>query len=117
LLIVDDSPVALAFLDAVFRTDHHVVTASNGREGFEQALLAKPDLIVTDGLMPDIDGYELVRMLKADDRTAAIPVVMLTSGDLDDESQLSDSARPDAMVAKSMNIEPLVARVKALLPR
>jgi CheY-like chemotaxis protein len=69
---VDDSPVALAFLEAVFRGAHYEVeTASNGMEGLDKALRSAPDLIVTDGLMPDVDGFELVRRLRNHPETAS----------------------------------------------
>jgi|SRR5688500_8399104 len=118
LLIVDDSPVALAFLEAVFRGAHYEVeTASNGMEGLDKALRSAPDLIVTDGLMPDVDGFELVRRLRNHPETADVPVVMLTSVDTLDPEYSSRAPQPDAMVAKSMQIEPLMDQVKALLAK
>jgi two-component system cell cycle response regulator len=118
LLIVDDSPVALAFLEAVFRGAHYEVeTASNGVEGLDKALRNAPDLIVTDGLMPDVDGFELVRRLRAHPETLHVPVVMLTSVDTLDPEYSSRVPRPDALIAKSMQIEPLMEKVKALLTK
>ena len=116
LLVVDDSPVALAFLEAVFRGAHYEVdSAGSGADGFDKALRIKPDLVVTDGLMPDVDGFELVRRMKNHPDTADIPVVMLTSGDIQDAEYTARVPQPDALVAKSMQIEPLQNQVKALL--
>lgn len=116
LLIVDDSPVALAFLEAVFRGAHYEVeTASNGVDGLDKALRSTPDLIVTDGVMPDVDGFELVRRLRSHPETARVPVVMLTSVDTLDPEYSERLPQPDAMVAKSMQIEPLMNQVKTLL--
>jgi CheY-like chemotaxis protein len=85
VLIVDDSPVALAVLEAVFKGEQYdVVTAGDGMEGVEQARRTVPDLLVTDGVMPDVDGFELLRMLKEHPATRVIPVIMLTSGDIGD---------------------------------
>src|ERR1700730_6421487 len=56
----------------------HVVKAKSGMEGFTRACEARPDLIVTDLGMPHISGWDLVRRVRADDRTKAIPVVVLT---------------------------------------
>jgi two-component system OmpR family response regulator len=118
LLIVDDSPVALAFLEAVFRGAHYEVeTASNGVEGLDKALRNVPDLIVTDGLMPDVDGFELVRRLRSHPETLGVPVVMLTSVDTLDPEYSSRTPQPDALVAKSMQIEPLMEKVRALLAK
>lgn len=116
LLIVDDSPVALSFLEAVFRgVSFDVETAGNGGEGIDKALRLLPDLIITDGLMPDVDGFELVRRLKEDPTTAHIPIVMLTSGDINDDEYTSRDPQPNALVTKSMQFEPLIDTVKSLL--
>ena len=116
LLIVDDSPVALAFLEAIFKGAYfEVETAGHGVEGLDKALRLEPDLIVTDGLMPDVDGFELIRRVKSHESLAHIPIVMLTSGDFNDTEYTSRVPQPDAFVAKSMQIEPLMNQVKALL--
>jgi two-component system OmpR family response regulator len=118
LLIVDDSPVALAFLEAVFRGAHYEVeTASNGVEGLDKAIRNVPDLIVTDGLMPDVDGFELVRRLRSHPETSQVPIVMLTSVDTLDPEYSNRMPQPDALVAKSMQIDPLMEKVKALLSK
>jgi len=67
--------------------------------------------------MPDVDGYELVRRLRNHPETAAVPVVMLTSVDTLDPEFSSRVPQPDALVAKSMEIEPLMKQVKALLAK
>ena len=102
----------------MFRGAHYEVeTASNGVEGLDKALRHAPDLIVTDGLMPDVDGFELVRRLRAHPETLHVPVVMLTSVDTLDPEYSSRVPQPDALVAKSMEIEPLMERVRALLTK
>ena len=118
LLIVDDSPVALAFLEAIFRGAYfEVETAGNGVEGLDKALRNLPDLVVTDGLMPDVDGFELIRRLKSPSRLrhpgrhADVRRFHATS------RYTSRYPQPDAFVAKSMQIEPLMNQVKALLAK
>jgi DNA-binding response OmpR family regulator len=102
----------------VFRGAHYEVeSASNGVEGLDKALRNVPDLIVTDGLMPDVDGFELVRRLRSHPETVRVPVVMLTSVDTLDPEYSSRMPQPDALVAKSMQIEPLMEKVKALLAK
>ena len=116
LLIIDDSPVALSFLQAVFKSaSYEVDTAPDGEAGFVKALSGMPDLIVTDGLMPGIDGFELIRRLRDDPAVKDIPVLMLTSGEVGDAEFTSREPQPDAMVAKSASVDPLLAGVKALL--
>ena len=116
VLIVDDSPTALGVLQAVFEGEHYdVVTASDGMEGFEKAQRIEPDVLVTDGIMPGVDGFELLRMLKENPATRRIPVIMLTSGDIRDAEFQNRQPQPDAYVAKSMQMEPLLNRVKDML--
>lgn len=116
LLLVDDSPVALAYLETMFRgAGYSVDTATNGGEAFEKATKTVPTLVVTDGLMPDVDGYELIRRLKEYPGTADVPVIMLTSADVTDPEHLGRTPKPDAIVLKSMQFDPLLNAVKRLL--
>lgn len=116
MLIVDDSPVALAILGAVFKGEHYEVdTAADGIEGFAKARQFGPDLVITDGLMPRADGFELVRLLKEDPAMRSIPVLMLTSADLRDAEYQGRQPAPDAFIAKSMEMAPLLSRVREML--
>ena len=116
LLIVDDSPVTLSFLQAVFTSaSFDGETANDGDEGLDKALSGAPDLIVTDSLMPNVDGWELLRRLKSHAATAAIPVIMLTAGDVADADNTARVPQPDALVTKSMDVGRLLEHVKALL--
>ena len=115
-MIVDDSPTALVFLEAIFKgADYEVETAATGTEGIEKALRLVPDLVITDGIMPDVDGFDVIKQMKAHPPTAHIPVVMLTSGDFRDAEYSSRVPQPDVYVAKSMQLEPLLQQVSALL--
>jgi CheY-like chemotaxis protein len=115
LLIVDDSPVALSFLSAVLQVTYDVDTAGDGEDAISKAIASVPDLIVTDSLMPNVDGFELIRRLRASAATASIPIVMLTSSDLADDEIRLRTPRPDAIVRKSTSIEPLLEQVARLL--
>jgi two-component system, OmpR family, response regulator len=117
-LIVDDSPTALVFLEAIFKgANYDVATAASGSEGIEKARQLVPDLVITDGIMPDVDGFEVIRRMKEHPPTARIPVVMLTSGDFHDAEYASRVPQPDAYVAKSMQLEPLMKQVTTLLAK
>ena len=117
-MIIDDSPTALVFLDAIFKgANYDVETAATGTEGIEKALRLVPDLVITDGIMPDVDGFDVIKRMKEHPPTARIPVVMLTSGDFRDAEYSSRVPQPDAYVAKSMQIDPLIKQVAALLAR
>ena len=115
LLIVDDSPVALSFLRAVLQNTYEVDTAIDGLDALPKVLAAVPDLVVTDSLMPHIDGFELIRRLRENPATASIPIVMLTSSDATDDEIRGRMPQPDAMVRKSTSIDPLLEEVARLL--
>jgi CheY-like chemotaxis protein len=94
-----------------------VETAATGAEGIEKAVRLVPDLVITDGIMPDIDGFEVIRRMRENPPTANIPVVMLTSGDFHDAEYASRVPQPDAYVAKAMQLEPLMKQVATLLAK
>ena len=80
ILIVDDSRfLRLANERALVRAGHIVVTASDGEEGLRMAQERKPDLVVLDMMLPKVSGPEVLRALRKDAATAAIPVMVLTS--------------------------------------
>ena len=118
VLVVDDSPTALRLLQAVFEAEHFdVVTANDGGEGLEKVQQCRPDLIVTDSIMPGVDGFAFLRRLKENPATRLIPVIMLTSGDLRDPEYQQSESQPDAFVTKSMEMEPLLNQARDLLKR
>ena len=79
LLLVDDSKTIRMLTRALLGPEYSYVEASDGGEGFYMARQNKPDLILMDLHMPSVDGIEGLRRLKADERTASIPVIMLTT--------------------------------------
>lgn len=79
LLIVEDEPDMLQYISEIVAPSFQVVTATNGKEGLEKALETIPDLIVSDVMMPEIDGIELCRKLKSDKSTSHIPIILLTA--------------------------------------
>jgi len=80
ILLIDDSKMALKVTsDALAKDGHNVLTASSGTNGIELAKNGNPDLILLDVVMPDIDGYEVLKKLKSDELTRHIPVIMYTS--------------------------------------
>ncbi len=86
ILLVEDSPTQAQRAQLILEREGYDVTlASDGSQGLEQALAAQPDLVVTDIVMPNMDGYEMCREIKSRDATKSIPVVMLTTkGDIMD---------------------------------
>ena len=82
ILVVDDSPTQLTNLvKMVENQGHEAITASNGLEGIEQARAQKPDLILMDVVMPELNGFQATRKLTQDPETKHIPVIMVSTKD------------------------------------
>ena len=115
---MDDSPFVLELLKHVLESENHLVnTAQNGVEAFKQTLQEKPDLVITDLSMPEMDGITLVNKLKHELSTRFIPVILLTGeGDLDSEAA-SFEAGADDYLMKPINPKRLVVRVNRLLKK
>ena len=118
ILIVDDSPSILGMLQAIFENEQYeVVTAIDGTDGLAKAHQSLPDLIITDSIMPGLDGFGLLRALREDPATEAVPVIMLTAGDPHDPDHIVREPRPDAFVKKSADFGPLLAEARDALTR
>lgn len=81
LLLVDDEPANLRILVQALQTDHELRIATSGEAALAAVALEKPDLVLLDVVMPDLDGYGVCRQLKADPRSAGIPVIFLSQRD------------------------------------
>jgi len=111
ILVVDDEPAQRFLLRRVFeRAGHEVTDAQNGEAALRAIRESAPDLLVTDVMMPVMDGAELIRRVQADPATAGIPV-LAASGD----GHLA--GRADAVVPKPYDWHHLVAVAAALLDR
>ena len=79
LLIVEDNADVVRYLSTILEGEYRIDLAANGRDGLELALRLVPDLIISDVMMPLMDGFTLCRTLKTDQRTSHIPVILLTA--------------------------------------
>ena len=79
LLIVEDNPDVLGYLQACYHDYFSILTAKDGKEGYDKAIKEIPDVIISDVMMPEMDGFELCKRLKDDFRTSHIPIVLLTA--------------------------------------
>jgi CheY-like chemotaxis protein len=80
VLVVDDEPFMLRLIEIVLERDgYKMIKASNGSEAIEVARRERPDLIIMDGMMPQMDGLTAVRVLKEDPELRRIPVILLTA--------------------------------------
>jgi len=79
MLLVDDNTDVRYFIKSHFQDTYQVLEAGNGVEGWDIALKTIPDIIISDILMPDMDGYEFCRKIRKDERTSHIPIILLTA--------------------------------------
>lgn len=115
LLIAEDNPDVVTYLKACLEGIYRIEVAYNGRVGVELALEHVPDIIISDVMMPEKDGYELCNILKKDERTSHIPIILLTAK-ADDDSRLTGlRTGADAYLAKPFNKEELLVRLEKLL--
>ena len=116
ILVVDDQRSNLELMAGVLTArGYDVLTAADGESALEQVREASPDIVVSDILMPGLDGYELCRRLRASPATALLPVVLVTSLDPQGERMKGIEAGADDFLAKPVNWEELFARVRSLL--
>jgi len=115
ILLVEDNEDFRFYLKDNLREHFHVVEAANGREGWQKALALHPGLIISDISMPEMDGIQLCKKLKNDDRTLHIPVILLTalSGEEGQVKGLAFGATD--YMTKPFNFEILLSKVKNLL--
>jgi DNA-binding response OmpR family regulator len=115
VLVVDDEENIRHLLRLTFEGDFDVAEAGDGQEGFVQALAVRPDLIVSDIMMPRLDGYGFYRRLKARPETAAIPFVFLSAKREIDERVVGLEMGADDYVVKPFSTKELKAKARSLL--
>ncbi len=117
ILVVEDNPDMIRFLVALLAYDFNVLSAQNGRDGLRMAIERRPDLVISDVMMPEMDGFEMARLLRQDETGAKIPLIFLTArGSAEDRIQ-GHSGGADTYLAKPFRSEELLAAVDALLSR
>jgi class 3 adenylate cyclase len=116
ILVVDDQRANAEMMAGILQArGYQVVTAPGGEAALEQVRAGTPDLVVSDIVMPGMDGYELCRRLRAQAATALLPVILVTSVEADDERVKGLEAGADDFLSKPVNWDELFARVRSLL--
>lgn len=115
LLLVEDSSDIRKFIKSSFKDNYLIIEADNGKQGLDKAIEFIPDLIISDVMMPVMDGFELVSILKKDERTCHIPMILLTAkaDEMDEFMGLNTGA--DDYIVKPFSMKLLRTRVKNLL--
>jgi CheY-like chemotaxis protein len=116
ILIVEDSPAVAEVIQAALRNEgYRTILAADGLEGLKMAISERPRLIISDSVMPRMDGFGLLRAIKANPMTADIPIIMLTSqSSQEDEQKALDSGFID-FIPKPVQPMRVVSRVKRVL--
>ena len=115
LLIVDDQPLNIRLFHEIFHADHEVFFATSGEDALEFCRNKVPDLILLDVIMPGLNGYEVCRRLKQDERTREIPVIFVTAQSDATEEEDGLAAGAVDFIAKSASANVMRARVGTLL--
>lgn len=116
ILIVDDSPTQISLLqDVLEKRGYSVDTAGNGMEAITRVYRKPPALILSDVLMPELNGYHLCRLLKNDPHTVDIPIILLTNLKEPHDRFWGEKAGADRYLEKSSDLRPILEAVKELL--
>jgi CheY-like chemotaxis protein len=117
VLVIDDETVVGKILRYAFDVDgHQTLVAGDGSTGIEMARSEHPDLIVLDLMMPDLTGYDVLEILREDETTRELPIVILTAVTMQRERDLCLSKGADAVLIKPFDPRDVAQAVGALLP-
>ena len=115
VLVIDDNEDIRSYVHTLLHTDYTVIEAADGSEGIRKAMKYVPDLIISDVMMPGIDGIECCRRLKSELQTCHIPVILLTACSLDEQRIQGYDGGADSYISKPFSSQLLMARVRNLI--
>ena len=117
LLIAEDDLLLLPLLLATFRTSGlRLITAGTGTKALDLARAERPDLVLLDVGLPELNGYQVCKALKTDPATASIQVVMLTARAGPADQRLAAAAGADAYLTKPLDVDEFLATIERFLP-
>jgi len=115
LLIVEDNPDVTSYICSFMENDYNIITAENGSIGLKKAFKKYPDLIISDIMMPEMDGFELCKKIKTDKNTSHIPVILLTAkADISSKMEGLEYGADD-YISKPFDADELKVRSKNLI--
>ena len=117
ILIIEDNPDVVFYLKSCLAPHYELTIAYNGRIGIEKALATIPDIIISDVMMPDKDGYEVCQTLKEEERTSHIPIILLTAKADMDSKHTGFSKGADAYLTKPFDKSELMIRLQQMIQK
>ena len=118
ILLIEDSTIFRKILKERLESNgYRTIEAMDGLEGFSLARKEKPDLIILDLFLPKADGHRICRFIKFDRNLCRIPVIMMTSRDLEKDADLAKCNRADAFIVKTIRVEIVLDVIKQLLDK
>ncbi len=118
ILVIDDSVLISEMISDILRAENYdVIIAKSGEEGLEKVATEKPDLVLLDVVLPIIDGFEVCRILRADESNNLMPIIMLTSQCSEDDKLTGLELGADDYIIKPFNPRELISRVRNTLVR
>jgi len=117
VLVVDDEPSIVSFLTKMLSNDYTVYKAKNGQEAVDSAKKLKPDLMIMDIMMPEMDGYTACSLIKSDPSTRGIPVIMLTGVGFDLNKEMALRLGANAYLTKPFSLIDLKKTIDSLITK
>ena len=115
ILVVEDNEELLALMLQVLSKNYHVFTAKNGKQAMNIIMKEKLDLVVSDVMMPIMDGIELIKQLKSDKSFWQLPIILLTAKNKEEDKTEAYAVGADAYITKPFKFDELEVRINALL--
>ena len=115
VLIVDDSPELREYLVQLLSTRYNVITATDGSDGYEKTIAEQPDLVLTDVVMPQMNGLELCRKIKDNKVTSHIPVILISARDLPVYKMEGYQMMADDYITKPFHADLFLSRIENLI--
>lgn len=115
MLLVEDNDELITIMSETFASSYSVMNASNGLEALELLKQEQPDIIISDVMMPKMDGLEFCKTIKSDLKTSHIPIILLTARNSADDRVICYNAGADSYIAKPFELKVLSARIENFL--
>ncbi|HRP58395.1 tetratricopeptide repeat protein [Agriterribacter sp.] len=115
VLVIEDNADVMLYIKDVLQNEYHIVEAANGAEGILKAIETIPDLVISDVMMPEKDGYEVCSTLKQDERTSHIPLILLTAKVSFEDKLHGLQQKADEYLTKPFSPKELLLRVANLI--